>query len=202
MNNSRRIKLAIVAACMTAVFFPQVEAADKLENIALEWSPTEPISERRPIDLTGLEGVKLQVETFTDARDDPTSIGRSLNKAPLRKVTTRSNVPRFVTYEVKVLLSDLGLDVVDTGGTVIMTGEIKQFFAEDDTRYKATVELRITLSDPAGKALWVVDTTGTSSRFGIAYKAANYYEVLSDALIGAVHELAGNANFKKTLKGK
>ena len=128
MNNSRRIKLAIVAACMTAAFFPHVEAADKLENIPLEWSPTEPISERRPIDLTGLEGVKLQVETFTDARNDPTSIGRSLNKAPLRKVTTRSNVPRFVTYEVKVLLSDLGLDVVDTGGTVIMTGEIKQFF--------------------------------------------------------------------------
>jgi len=202
MSNSRRIRLTIVAACMTAATLTHVQAADKLENIPLEWSPTEPLSERKPVDLTGLEAVKLQVETFTDARDDPTSIGRSLNKAPVRKVTTRTNVPRFVTYEVKALLADLGLDVVESSGTVIMNGEIRQFFAEDDTRYKATVELRITLSDPSGKALLVVDTTGTSSRFGIAYKAANYYEVLSDALVGAVHELAGNANFKKTLKGK
>ena len=202
MSYSRRIPLAIVATCMAAAFYSHAGAADKLENIPLEWSPTEPISERRPVDLTGLESVKLQVETFTDTRADPASIGRSLNKAPIRKVTTRTNVPRFVTYQVKVLLSDLGLDVVESAGTVIMNGEIKQFFAEDDTRYKATVELRITLSDPAGKPLWVVDTTGTSSRFGIAYKAANYYEVLSDALVSAVHELAGNANFKKTLKGQ
>jgi hypothetical protein len=202
MSNSRRITLTIVAACMTAATLSYVRAADKLENIPLEWSPTEPMSERKPIDLTGLEAVKLQVETFTDTRDDPASIGRSLNKAPVRKVTTRTNVPRFVTYQVKALLSDLGLDVVESSGTVVMNGEVRQFFAEDDTRYKATVELRITLSDPSGKPLWVVNTTGTSSRFGIAYKAANYYEVLSDALIGAVHELAGNANFKKTLKGK
>jgi hypothetical protein len=48
----------------------------------------------------------------------------------------------------------------------------------------------------------VVETTGTSSRFGIGYKADNYYEVLSDALIGAVHEFARNPNFKKALTEK
>src|SRR5205809_7639662 len=117
MRNSRRIKLTIVAACMTAATLSHVQAADKLENIPLEWSPTEPMSERRPVDLTGLESVKLQDETFTDNRDDATSIGRSLNKAPVRKVTTRTNVPRFVTYQAKVLLSELGLDVAENAGT-------------------------------------------------------------------------------------
>lgn len=196
------IALAIVATCFAQSVFSVADAADKLENIPLEWAPTSPMSERNPVDLSGLEGVKLQVEPFTDRREDPASIGRNVNKVPVRKVTTKDDVPRFVTYHVKSLLAGLSLDVVESGGAVIMNGEVKKFFAEEANRYNATVELRITLSDPAGKVLWVVETTGTSSRFGIGYKADNYYEVLSDALVGAVHELASNANFKKTLSGK
>jgi hypothetical protein len=196
------IALAIIATCVAQSVFSVADAADKLENIPLEWAPTSPMSERNPVDLSGLEGVKLQVEPFTDGREDPTLIGRNVNKVPVRKVTTKEDVPRFVTYHVKSLLSGLGLDVVESGGTAILNGEVKKFFAEEVNRYNATVELRITLSDPAGKVLWVVETTGTSSRFGIGYKADNYYEVLSDALVGAVHELASNANFKKTLSGK
>jgi len=196
-----RIALAIPAACITFGTFATAGAADKLENIPLEFTPTSPMSDREPVDLKGLEGVKLQIDAFTDAREDPALIGRNVNRVPVRKVTTREDVPRFVTYQVKSLLSALGLDVVESGGTVIVKGEVKKFFAEDANRYNATVELRITVVDPAGKVLWVVDTSGMSSRFGIGYKAANYYEVLSDALIGAVHELVRNPNFKKALSG-
>jgi hypothetical protein len=182
--------------------FCSANAADKLENIPLEFTPTSPMSERDPIDLKGVGNVKLQVDPFTDAREDPVLIGRNVNRVPVRKVTTRDDVPRFVTYEVKSLLSGLGFDVVESAGALILKGEVKQFFAEDGNRYKATVQLQISLADPEGKVLWAVETTGMSSRFGISYKAANYYEVLSDALIGAVHELAGNPNFKKILTGK
>jgi len=192
----------IFAVGVTAGSFSAAIAADKLENIPLEFTPTSPLSERNPVDLKGIQGVKLQVDPFTDAREDASLIGRNMNKVPLRKVTTRDDVPRFVTYHVKSLLSQLGLDVVESGGTAILKGEVRKFFAEEANRYTATVELRITLSDTDGKVLWAVVTTGTSSRFGIGYKAANYYEVLSDALVGAVHELASNPNFKKTLAGK
>ena len=58
------------------------------------------------------------------------------------------------------------------------------------------------LTDANGKFLWAVSTTGTSSRFGMAYKADNYYEVLSDALIGATHELVRNPAFRKALTEK
>ena len=196
------IVLSIVASCLTQSALSVAQAADKLENIPLEWAPTSPMSERNPVDLSGLEGVRLQVEPFADSREDSALIGRNVNKVPVRKVTTREDVPRFVTYHAKSLLSELGLDVVESAGAIIMNGEVKKFFAEEANRYSATVELRVTLSDPGGKVLWVVETTGTSSRFGIGYKADNYYEVLSDALVGAVHELASNANFKRVLSGK
>jgi hypothetical protein len=186
----------VFAACASAL------AADKLENIPLEFAPTSPMSERDPVDVKGLESVKLQVEAFTDAREDSALIGRNVNKQPIRKVTTREDVPRFVTYQVKTLLAGLGLDVVESGGAVVLKGEVRKFFAEEANRYNATVALRVTLAEPDGKVIWTVETTGTSSRFGMGYKADNYYEVLSDALVGAVHEMAGNPNFRKALAGK
>ena len=202
MKKWSHFALVILAACFTPGLFNAANAADKLENIPLEFTPTSPMSERAPVDLKGLEGVKLQIDAFTDQREDPASIGRNMNKVPLRKVTTKEDVPRFVTYQVKSLLSGLGLDVVESGGTAILKGEVRKFFAEETNRYNATVELRVTVTDPAGKVLWVVETSGTSSRFGIGYKAANYYEVLSDALIGAVHEVVRNPNFRKALTEK
>jgi len=85
---------------------------------------------------------------------------------------------------------------------VILKGEIRKLFAEEANRYNAEVELQVTFTDANGKMLWAVATTGTSSRFGIAYKADNYYEVLSDALIGATHELVRNPGFRKALTAK
>ena len=202
MKKKSHFALAILAVCLTLGLYTAASAADKLENIPLEFTPTSPMSDRAPVDLKGLEGVKLQVDAFTDRREDPASIGINMNKVPLRKITTKQDVPRFVTYHVKSLMSGLGLDVLESDGTVILKGEVKKYFAEEASRYNATVELRVSVTDPAGKVIWVVETTGTSSRFGIGYKAANYYEVLSDALIGAVHELVRNPGFKKALTGR
>lgn len=191
--------LPVFAACITLGNFATADAADKLESIPLEWKPTSPMSERAPVDLKGLEGIKLQIDPFTDNREDPAYIGRNTNKVPVRRVTSNEDVARFVTYQVKSLMSALGLKVVESGGDVIMKGEIKKFFVEDASRYNADVELQATFTDANGKILWAVATGGTSSRFGISYKAANYYEVLSDALIGATHELVRNPGFRKAL---
>jgi hypothetical protein len=194
--------LVVLATFVAFSTLATATAADKLENIPLVWKPTTPMSERSPLDLKGLEGVKLQIDPFTDKREDPAFIGRNMNKVPLRKVTTKEHVARFVTYQVKLLTSELGLNVVDSGGDVILKGEVRKFFAEETNRYNAEVDLQATFTDANGKILWVVTTTGTSSRYGISYKADNYYEVLSDALIGAVHELVQNPGFRKALTGK
>ena len=194
--------VAVFATCLSLGTFTTADAADKLEGIPLEWKPTSPMSERGPVDLKGLEGIKLQIDPFTDKREDPASIGRNTNKVPFRKVTTNEDVARFVTYQVKSLMSGLGLKVVESGGDVILKGEIRKFFVEAANRYNAEVELQATLTDANGKILWVVATNGSSSRFGISYKADNYYEVLSDALIGATHELVHNPGFRKALTEK
>ena len=120
----------------------------------------------------------------------------------MRRVTSNEDVARFVTYQVKSLMSGLGLTVVESGGDVILKSEIKKFFVEDANRYNADVGMEVTFTDANGKILWAVATGGTSSRFGISYKAANYYEVLSDALIGATHELVRNPGFRKALTEK
>ena len=179
-----------------------VIAADKLEGIPLAWKPTSPMSERTPLDVKGLEGIKLQIDPFTDKREDPAFIGNSINKLPFRKVTTNDDVARFVTYQVKLLMAGLGLKVVESGGDVILNGSIRKFFAEEDKRYNAEVEMQVAFTDPSGKILWGVATTGTSSRFGMSYKADNYHEVLSDAVIGAVHQLVQNPGFRKALTEK
>ncbi len=194
-----RFACAPLAGALLALAGFGAQAADKLENIPLEWAPTSPMSERPPVDVSGIETLRLLVEPFTDSRENPDLIGRNISRDVIRKVSTREDVPRFVTYRVKTLLSGLGLNVVETDGAVVMKGEVRKFFAEEARRYNATVALRVTLSDPAGKVLWMVETVGTSSRYGIGYKAANYYEVFSDALIGAVHEMVSNPNFKKVM---
>jgi hypothetical protein len=202
MKKQFHFALAVFATCMSLCNFAAVNAADKLEGIPLVWKPTSPMSERLPLDVKGLEGIKLQIDPFTDKREDPGFIGHSTNKVPFRKVTTNEDVARFVTYQLKLLMAGLGLKVVESDGDVIMKSEIRRFFVEETNRYNAEVELQTVFTDPSGKILWGVATTGTSSRFGMAYKGDNYYEVLSDALIGATHQLVQNPGFRKALTQK
>lgn len=199
MNIRFRVAPAILLACICFGNLATAHAADTLEGIPLVWSPTSPMSEREPIDVKGLEGIKFQVEPFTDKRADPALIGRNVDKVPLRMITTNENVARFVTYHVKSLMSGLGLQVVESGGDVVLNGAVMKFFVDEARRYKAEVELQVVFTDSSGKTIRAVSTTGTASRFGISYKAANYYEVLSDSLIGAVHQMVGNPDFRKSL---
>lgn len=199
MTTRLYLALAVLAGLIMPGAAPAV-AADKLENIPLIWKPTTSMASWERINLTGLENVKLQIDPFTDTREDTALIGQNKEKIPMRKVTTQDDVARFVTYQMKRLISGLGVEVVENGGTVIMKGEIAKFYVEETSRYNSEVELRVFLTDPAGKALWGYNTIGTSRRYGMSYKADNYYEVLSDALIAATHELVRNPKFRDALR--
>jgi hypothetical protein len=188
------LSLAAGLALGTAAF-----AADKLENIPLVWKPTTSMKSYDKLNLSGLENVKLQVEPFTEAREDTALIGINKENIPNRKVTTTDNVPRFVTYHFKNLLSGVGLNVVESGGNLILKGEVKKFISEETNRYNSEVELRLFLTDPSGKVLWGYSAIGTARRFGMSYKADNYYESLSDGLIAATHEFLRNPKFRDTL---
>jgi hypothetical protein len=203
MNNRLYVALSLLIGLAGIGAIAPASAADKLENIPLIWKPTTTMAERGPLDLKGLEGASLQIDPFIDNRDDKAYIGVNKAKIPNRKVTTQEDVARFVTYQMKTLMAAQGVPIVETGGTVVMKGWIKRFFAEEASRYNADVELELSFVDAAtGKVLWSFMTSGNSSRYGISYKAANYYEVLSDALMGATHELLRNPKFKDVLSKK
>jgi hypothetical protein len=203
MNNRLYVALSLLIGLAGIGAVAPASAADKLENIPLVWSPTTTMAERGPLDLKGLEGASLQIDPFIDNRDDKAYIGVNKAKIPNRKVTAKEDVARFVTYQMETLMAAQGVPIVETGGTVVMKGWIKRFFAEEASRYNADVELELSFVDAAtGKVLWSFMTSGNSSRYGISYKAANYYEVLSDALMGATHELLRNPKFKEVLTKK
>lgn len=205
MNNRLYVALSLLVglASIGAGAIAPASAADKLENIPLVWKPTSTMAQRGPLDLKGLEGAKLQIDPFIDNREDKAYIGVNKAKIPNRKVTTQEDVARFVTYQMKTLMSAQGVPIVESGGTVVMKGWIKRFFVEEASRYNAEVELELTFTDAAtNKILWSFMTSGSSSRYGITYKADNYYEVLSDALIGATHELLRNPKFRDVLTKK
>ena len=203
MNNRLYVALSLLIGLAGIGAIAPASAADRLENIPLVWSPTTTMAERGPLDLKGLEGASLQVDPFIDNRDDKELIGQNRDKVPDRKVTTQEDVARFVTYQMKRLMAAQGVPIVESGGAVVMKGWVKRFFADETQRYNGEVELELTFTDAAtGKILWSFMTSGSSSRYGISYKAANYYEVLSDALLGATHELLRNPKFKEVLTKK
>lgn len=203
MNNRLYVALSLLIGLAGISAIAPAIAADKLENIPLIWKPTTTMAERGPLDLKGLEGATLQIDPLIDNREDKAYIGVNKSKIPNRKVTTEEDVARFVTYQMKTLMAAQGVPIVDSGGTVAMKGSIKRFFAEEASRYNADVELELSFVDVAtGKVLWSFMTSGNSSRYGITYKAANYYEVLSDSLLGATYELIRNPKFKQVLNKK
>jgi hypothetical protein len=176
--------------------------ADKLENIPLVWKPTTSVTSMGSVDLTDLENANLQVDRLADNRENRGFIGQSGEKQPPRKVTTPDDVSAFVTDHMKSLIARAGINVVDSGGTATLKGEIKQFFVDENETYKGDVVLRLTLTNPSGKVLWTGTTGGSANRFGRSYKAENYYETLSDALIDATYHLLQDPGFRKALARK
>lgn len=199
MVNRLVVALSLVAGLIGTGFVLPASAADKLANVPLTWKPTIAPPTRGAMNLTGIENARLQFEPMVDRREDPALIGLNRDKIPSRRVATQENVARFVNFHFKNLLTGVGLNLVDTGGTVIVKSVLTKYFADEARKYNGEVEIELTFTDTSGKVLWAYMIGGTSSRYGISYKADNYYEVLSDALISASQALIENPRFRETL---
>jgi hypothetical protein len=191
----RRVPLLVVlllAGCATG----------RLDNVPLVWKPTSGLGAAGHIDLADVRAAKVKVAPMTDTRQTPRLIGENREESMPRTVTTRDDVAAFLTARFKMLLTNAGLDVVDSGETAIVKGEVKQFFVAEASTYDAQVRVLITVADPSGKPRWSGVTEGGASRFGRSYQAENYYEVLSDAVITAVASLLTDEGFQKALAAR
>jgi hypothetical protein len=60
---------------------------------------------------------------------------------------------------------------------------------------------KVTVIDQDGKTLWSGLASDEATRFGPSYKAENYHEVLSDAVVNTVSSMLQAADFQRAISG-
>jgi hypothetical protein len=190
------IRRSGVLVALLAVTGAAYGATRLLEHVPLQWRPT---SELRLGGVMQPMQTTIQFEPFKDAREKPELIGENKEDDKPKPVTTSDDVGAFVSTHMRELFNKAGLNTVDSDGAVVVKGEVKQFFVEETGTYRADTVVHLTVVDRNGKTLWSGTASGDATRFGRSYKAENYYEVLSDALVNTTSSMLQSAEFQKAL---
>ena len=185
----------VSAALLLSVALTASSKPKPLENISLEWRPTSALQ----LGTTQMVASTVTIAPFTDARDNKEVIGENREGDIPKPVTTTDDVGTFVSTNIRKLFDQAGVKTVDGNGEVTIQGDVKQFFAREESTYKSSVAIHLTVIDQNGKTLWNGLASGEATRFGRSYKADNYYEVLSDAVVNTVSSMLQNADFRKAM---
>ena len=188
---------AILASLLLTVSLVASSETKLLEHIPLEWKPTSNLR----LGTTQMSTTTVTIGSFTDGRDNKEAIGENRETSEPKPVTTRDDVGAFVGVHMRQLFDAAGIKTVDNGGAITIKGEVTKFFVREGNTYKSEVALQLIVSDPDGKTLWKGLASGEATRFGRSYKAENYYEVLSDALVNTVSSMLQAAEFQRALSG-
>lgn len=187
----------ILALVLLSVSLAASSKAKLLEHIPLEWKPTSDLR----LGTTAMSSSTVTIGTFTDARENKEAIGENREEQEPRPVTTTDDVGAFVGVHIRQLFDEAGIKTLDANGAVTVTGQVQKFFAREGNTYKSEVTLQLTVSDQQGKTLWKGLASGEATRFGRSYKAENYYEVLSDAVVNTVSSMLQAPEFQRALSG-
>jgi hypothetical protein len=190
------MKHSILAVAGVLVCVAALAAPKPLENIPLKWSPTQGFAELGPVDISGaLLTTHVRFEPFDDARQNPYLIAENREKAEARPVTTNEHVADFVTLHLKDTVHAAGLNVVEEGGDVSVSGEISEFFVTETNLYHGNLSMLVHVK-VKGKDVWSGVITGSAENFGRSYKADNYYETMSNMVLAAAHNLLASSGFR------
>lgn len=170
-----------------------------LEHVPLKWKPTSDLS----LGTMQMTPATIQFEVFKDAREKLELIAENREDEDKPKpVTTSDDVGAFLSTHMRDLFKQAGLNTVDSNGSVIIKGEVTQFFVRETGTYQAEVAVHLSVESPAGAKLWSGTASGDAKRFGRSYKLENYYEVLTDATINAVSSMLRSPEFQRALAGQ
>jgi len=187
----------ISAALLLCISVVASSETKLLEQIPLQWRPTSSLR----LGTTQMTAATVRIETFTDGRENKQAIGENRESEVPKPVTTNDDVGAFVGVHMRQLFDEAGIKTVDSNGAVTIKGEVTKFFVREGNTYKSEVALQLIVSDPEGKTLWKGLASGEATRFGRSYKAENYYEVLSDAVVNTVSSMLQAAEFQRALSG-
>jgi hypothetical protein len=187
----------ILASLLLGVSLAASSNTKLLEHIPLQWRPTSDLR----LGTTQMTASPVTVAPFTDGRDKKDAIGENREGNDPKPVTTSDDVGTFVSTHIRQLFDQAGIKTVDSNGAVTLKGEVKKFFAREGNTYKSEVAIHLTVIDQDGKTLWNGLASGEATRFGRSYKAENYYEVLSDAVVNTVSSMLQAADFQRAISG-
>jgi hypothetical protein len=188
----------ILAAVLLTVVVAASAKTTLLEHIPLLWRPTSTLR----LGTTQMIASSVTIAPFTDGRDNKEAIGENREDEVPKPVTTTDDVGVFVSAHIRQLFDEAGMKTVDGSGNVVIKGEVKKFFVREESTYKSAVEVQLTVLDGNGGTLWKGLASGAATRFGRSYKAENYYEVLSDAVVNTVSSMLQAAEFQKAMAGQ
>jgi hypothetical protein len=172
----------------------------QLKDVSLEWRPSESVTGMDPIDITVFRNKKIVVMPFNDFRSNPAEIGKNVEDRADRLVTTKDNVPKWLTDRFVQTLNEFNIKTVKDDGTIILEGDILKFYVTEKSTYKADVALKLRLKSTNGKILWENMIVGKSNKFGTSYKERNYHEGLSNACIDLVYNMLKNDQIVQIVK--
>ena len=161
-------------------------------DVPLAWTPTGNASALSVLHEAAVASPQYKITAFTDARKNPQEIAKNIEDKKARIVSTRDNVADWCRDRFKEAMGRHGFKVVDDNASVVIKGEVLQFYVVEDSVYKANVRIKLTAENAAGKALWEGEMSGEATRFGRSYSMENYHETLSDAYLGAVDDFINN----------
>jgi hypothetical protein len=187
----------ILASLLLGVSLAASSKTKLLEHIPLQWRPTSDLR----LGTTQMTASTVTVAPFTDGRDNKEAIGENREDSDPKPVTTSDDVGAFVSTHIRQLFDQAGIKTVDSNGAVTIKGEVKKFFVREGNTYESEVAIHLTVIDQDGKTLWSGLASGEATRFGRSYKAENYYEVLSDAVVNTVSSMLQAGDFQKAISG-
>ena len=120
---------------LLAATFGAFALAAPLVNVPLGWKPTSDLR----LGATQMTAAAVQFEPFKDIREMPDKVGENREDDTPKPVTTSDDVGAFVSNHMRELFSQAGVKTVDTGGDVVVKGEVRQFFVRETHTYKAEV---------------------------------------------------------------
>jgi len=185
------------AALLLSFALTASSRAKLLEHIPLQWRPTSALH----LGTTQMTASTVTILPFSDGRDNKEFIGENREDDTPKPVTTPDDVGSFVSKNIRHLFDEAGVKTVDSNGQVTIKGEVKKFFVREESTYKSTVEIHLTVIDQDGKTLWNGLASGDATRFGRSYQAENYYEVLSDAVVNTVSSMLQAIDFQTAMSG-
>lgn len=187
----------ILASLLLSVSLAAASTTKLLEHIPLQWKPTSDLR----LGAAQMTASPVTVAAFTDSRDNKEAIGENREDPEPKPVTTSDDVGAFVGTHVRQLLNQAGIKTVDSNAAATIQGDVRRFFVREGDTYKSDVAIHLTVIDQNGKTLWNGLASGEATRFGRSYRAENYYEVLSDAVVNTVSSMLQAAEFQKAISG-